>query len=47
MADLGPWFPASFDSNCDDCDAEMLEGDQIRSDGVYGWLCGECGEDDD
>ena len=43
---LGPWFQASYDSDCDGCGEPITEGDTIRSDGEGGWLCTECGEDD-
>lgn len=44
---MGPWFTASFDSDCDDCGGMIMEGEWVRSDGAGGWLCEECGEDDD
>jgi len=47
MPDFGPWITARFDSDCDCCGDPMYEGDEIRSDGEGGWLCGECGEADD
>jgi hypothetical protein len=32
-----PSFPASFDSECDNCDGAIFAGDEIRSDGSGGW----------
>lgn len=44
---FGPWFPASFDGDCDGpCTGEIKAGDVIRSDGEGGWLCGDCGRDE-
>jgi hypothetical protein len=41
----GPWFIASFDSDCDGpCGGEILAGQHSRSDGAGGWLCASCGE---
>lgn len=43
----GPWFIATFDSDCDgdepDCGGTIREGEDARSDGAGGWLCLECG----
>ena len=37
---LGPWFIATFDSECDgECGGFIQEGDDARSDGDGGWLC--------
>jgi hypothetical protein len=47
MADFGPWFDARFDSECDCCGDDITEGDRIRADGDGGYICDECGEDDD
>ena len=44
---LGPWITARFDGECDECGDLIMEGDQIRSDGEGGWLCENCGDDDD
>lgn len=44
---FGRWFTASFDSDCADCGRFIFEGDQIRSDGDGGWLCTECGTEED
>jgi len=44
---FGPWFRAGFDSDCDECGGLIIEGERIRSDGDGGWLCDECGADDD
>lgn len=46
-AGLGPWFTASYYSHCSMCDSATYEGDQIRADGQGGYLCSECGEDED
>lgn len=43
----GPWVDAAFDGECDGCDAPIEVGDRIRSDGEGGWLCEDCGGDDD
>jgi hypothetical protein len=47
--DLGPWFTAGFDSDCDgtsdDCEGTILEGEQARADGEGGYLCRACGEE--
>jgi hypothetical protein len=42
----GPWITARFDSDCDECGAEMFEGDEIRSDGEGSWIGRCCGDDD-
>lgn len=43
----GPWFGASYESDCDGCGNRVFEGDQIRADGQGGWECEEwCGQDD-
>lgn len=40
----GPWFTASFDSDCDGpCGGQIDEGEHARSDGEGGWLCELCG----
>ena len=44
---MGPWVTARFDSDCDGCGNDILEGDEIRSDGEGGWLCDLCGLDED
>ena len=44
---MGPWFTARFDSDCDECGALISEGDQIRADGTGGYICEDCGEDDE
>ena len=41
---FGPWFTAHFDSECDGCGGLIEAGDDIRSDGAGGYLCGDCGE---
>jgi hypothetical protein len=43
----GPWFTASYDSECDYCADDIFEGENIRSDGEGCWLCGTCGLDGD
>ena len=40
----GPWFTASYDSDCSECGCLVSEDDQIRSDGDGGWLCEDCGD---
>ena len=42
--EYGPWFMARYRSDCAGCDTELRPGDQIRSDGDGGWLCGICGD---
>jgi hypothetical protein len=43
--DLGPWFTASFDSDCKECDEAIEEGDQVRyKEGEV--VCENCGEDE-
>ena len=41
----GPWFPARFDSECDECGSAIDQGDRIRADGEGGYVCEPCGED--
>ena len=41
----GPWFPARFDSECDECGTPIDAGDTIRADGEGGYVCEPCGED--
>jgi hypothetical protein len=43
--DLGPWFAARYDGDCDGCGGDIIEGAQIRADGEGGWLCGICGHE--
>lgn len=40
---FGPWFAAQFGGHCAGCQAELEQGEMIRSDGDGGWLCGTCG----
>jgi len=40
----GPWFEAAYFGDCDGCGSRIVPGDQIRSDGEGGWLCGICGD---
>jgi hypothetical protein len=47
LRDLGPWFAAQFDSECDGCGSDITAGDQIRADGEGGWLCGICGHENE
>ena len=47
MPDFGPWITARFDSDCDGCGGQLIEGEDIRSDGEGGWLCESCGEEGD
>ena len=44
---MGPWITATADGECTGCGEDILEGDEIRSDGEDGWLCGLCGLDED
>ena len=41
------WTTAGSDGKCTGCGTSILEGDEIRSDGEGGWLCGLCGLDED
>lgn len=43
----GPWFTAAYDGHCAMCGSEILDGDEIRSDGQGGWLARCCGDDDE
>lgn len=44
---LGPWFRAGYDADCDGtCGGSITEGDEIRADGQGGWLCSDCGADE-
>ena len=45
MTRPGPWFPARFDSECDECGDPIDEGDEIRADGEGGYACKGCGEE--
>lgn len=47
MSQMGPWFEARYDSDCDSCGCRIFEGDRIRADGYGGYVCEECGEDGD
>lgn len=42
----GPWFYASFDSECDTCGEPLYEGDLIRADGSGGYEGQDCCDDD-
>jgi hypothetical protein len=44
---MGPWFQARRNGECDECEGEIMTGDTIRSDGEGGWLCRECGHDEE
>jgi hypothetical protein len=39
----GPWFSARFEGWCCECGQPVDPGDQIRADGMGGYLCHECG----
>ena len=41
----GPWFTASYPGECDDCGDGIVPGDDIRADGLGGYLCDACGQD--
>jgi len=41
-----PAFPASFDSECDNCDGAIFAGDEIRSNGSGGWEHARHAEED-
>lgn len=44
---LGPWFRAGYDADCDGtCGGSITEGEEIRADGQGGWLCSDCGADE-
>lgn len=38
---------ARFDGECSECGCDILEGDDIFSDGQRGWLCDWCGMEDE
>jgi hypothetical protein len=42
----GPWFYASFESDCDGCGEPLYEGDLIRADGDGGYEGQDCCGDD-
>ena len=42
--EYGPWFAASYYSDCDGCGGRIEPGERIRSDGDGGWLCLLCGD---
>lgn len=42
-ASLGPWITAQYHGHCAACRKPIRAGQQIRSDGVKGWLCERCG----
>lgn len=44
--DMGPWFAARHEGDCDGCGGHIEPGDMIRADGEGGWLCSDCGTDD-
>jgi hypothetical protein len=44
--DLGPWFTARYDSECNECFGDIWEGDQARyKEGEV--VCEECGSTGD
>lgn len=44
----GPWITATYDGECDGtCGVSVSSGDEIRADGMGGWLCSDCGADSD
>lgn len=43
---LGPWITAGYGSDCHGCGDPIEDGDRIRSDGQGGWLCTDCGSED-
>ena len=47
MPERGPWFPARFEGWCCNCGQPIEPGDQIRADGLGGYLCHECGGGND
>jgi len=40
-------FHARYDGECDRCATDFYAGDEIRPDGMGGWLCEDCGLEDD
>ncbi len=42
---LGPWFTASYASECAGCFGGIEPGDRARADGHGEYLCLDCGED--
>lgn len=47
MPERGPWFSARFEGWCCNCGQPVDPGDQIRADGLGGYLCHECGGSDE
>ena len=41
----GPWFTASYNSDCAGCGNGIFPHDEIRADGDGGYLCSDCGDD--
>jgi hypothetical protein len=46
-AHYGPWFDAAYPGRCQDCDERIEPGGRIRADGEGGYLCAECGREED
>ena len=45
---LGPWIYAKYNGHCRGCGDPWEPGDRIRfSEDENGWLCSDCGSDDD
>lgn len=45
-SDVGPWFRASFDSECEGCGDQIYQDDRARYvDGVV--VCEMCGEEEE
>lgn len=45
--EYAPWFAARFEGWCSECGQPIDAGDQIRADGLGGYLCHECGGGND
>jgi hypothetical protein len=43
----GPWITARYPGRCSGCTEPVTPGDRIRGDGDGGWLCEDCGSQED
>ena len=43
----GPWFGAMYDGKCSVSECRITEGDRVRADGLGGYECEDCVEDDE
>lgn len=40
------WFPAHFDSHCEECDRSMFRGERIALTEDHEYICGRCARDE-